>query len=148
VRTVQDRLSGALGELRTLARGLHPSVLSTDGLQPALAHLAEHSVVPVEIVAPDRRFPEMIESTAYYVASEALANVGKYAQASRVCVHVDAGEGRLVLTVTDDGVGGAQAEPGSGLAGLKDRVEAIDGHLSVTSPAGRGTRLVAELPIS
>jgi signal transduction histidine kinase len=148
IRVIQDRLRGALEELRELARGLHPSVLSTDGLQPALAHLAEHAAVPVDVDVPDRRFPEMIESTAYYVASEALANVAKYASAQHARVQVNAENGHLVLTVTDDGVGGAHAEPGSGLAGLKDRVEAIDGRLTVTSPAGHGTRLVAELPLS
>jgi signal transduction histidine kinase len=145
---LQDRLKITLDELRELARGLHPSVLSTDGLQPALAHLAEHAAVPVEVHAPERRFPEMVESTAYYVASEALANVAKYAEASRARVHVNADNGSVVITVTDDGIGGAHAEPRSGLAGLKDRVEAVDGRLTIISPAGQGTRLVAELPLS
>ncbi|MDT4942190.1 MAG: hypothetical protein QOJ34_2279, partial [Pseudonocardiales bacterium] len=148
LKTIQDRLGGALEELRELARGLHPSVLTTDGLQPALAHLAEHSAVPVDVDAPDRRFPELVESTAYYVASEALANVGKYASATRAGIQVAAVNGSLVLTVSDDGIGGAHAEPGSGLAGLKDRVEAVDGRLTVISPAGQGTQLVAELPLS
>jgi signal transduction histidine kinase len=147
VQVIRGRLNSALEELRELARGLHPSVLTTDGLQPALAHLANQATVPVEVDVPDLRFPEMVESTAYFVASEALANVAKYANASRASVRVNGDNGQLIVTVSDDGVGGAHAGAGSGLSGLADRVEALGGRLTVTSPPGEGTELVVELPI-
>jgi signal transduction histidine kinase len=142
-----DRLKSALQELRELARGLHPSILTTDGLPPALEQLAARAPLPVAISAPEERFSEAIESTAYFVVCEALANVDKYAQATCAQVAVERRNGRLVVEISDDGVGGAHAELGSGLAGLADRVAALDGRLTVESPNGQGTKIVAELPL-
>jgi PAS domain S-box-containing protein len=143
-----DELSLALEELRELARGLHPAILSDLGLGPAIETLAERAPVPVAVdVALDgERLPEPIEAAAYYVAAEALTNMAKYAQASEARVRVGRDDGRAFVEVIDDGVGGADAKGGSGLRGLVDRVEALGGRLSVTSPAGAGTRVRAELP--
>jgi len=142
-----DELRTALDDLRELARGLHPQVLSTGGLGPALEQLAERAPVPVKVSAPPDRYPDPIESTAYFVASEALANVAKYAQAKRAEVSAERRNGNLVLAITDDGVGGADAASGSGLTGLDDRVAALDGRLRVESPAGEGTTVTVELPL-
>jgi signal transduction histidine kinase len=142
-----EDLKGALGELRELARGLHPSVLSTDGLRPALEQLANRAPVPVNVSVPDDRFPDTVESTAYFVASEALANVAKYAQASSAEVSVAPRNGLLCVDISDNGKGGADPEAGSGLAGLADRVAALDGRLTVESPPGAGTRVSVELPL-
>lgn len=139
-------LQDALDELRELARGLHPSVLSTDGLRPALEQLADTASVPVAIEGPTERFPEAIESTAYFVASEALANVTKHAHATSARITVAQRDGRLTLEVADDGVGGASVGSGSGLTGLTDRVEAIGGSFVVESPSTGGTTIRAELP--
>jgi PAS domain S-box-containing protein len=142
-------LSLALEELRELARGLHPAVLSERGLRAAVDALAARSPVPVEIVEmPGERLPEPVEAGAYYLIAEALTNVAKYAQASHVRVRVVAGEERVVVEVSDDGVGGADpsAGSGSGLRGLADRVEALGGTLEVESAAGAGTSLRAEIP--
>lgn len=146
-RDAGENLRGALDELRELARGLHPPVLATDGLRPALEQLACRATVPVEITAPDDRFDSAIESTAYFVASEAMANIAKYSHATRASVTVHRSNGSLVIEIADDGIGGARAEAGSGLGGLGDRVVALDGVLSVHSPPGGGTRVRAELPI-
>jgi PAS domain S-box-containing protein len=141
-------LAEAHQELRELARGLHPSILTDRGLLPALRVLARRASIPVALSGPeDERFPERAETTAYYVASEALANVAKYAGASQVAVGVAASDGRLVIEVRDDGVGGADAAGGSGLRGLADRVEAVDGRLVVESPPGAGTVVRAEIPL-
>jgi signal transduction histidine kinase len=140
-------LKEALAELRELARGLHPSVLATDGLQPALAQLAARSPVPVDLDIAADRFPETVESTAFFVAAEALTNVARYARAKSAEVTVTRRDTRLVVTVADDGVGGARAAPGSGLAGLADRVAALDGTLRIDSPPDGGTRVTAELPL-
>jgi signal transduction histidine kinase len=137
----------ALDELRELARGLHPSVLATDGLPPALRQLATRAPVPVTVNAPQERFPESIESTAYFIACEALANIAKYARASNAAITIQRDNGRLVVSVTDDGIGGANQNAGSGLAGLADRVAAVDGTLTLHSPPGRGTTITAELPL-
>jgi signal transduction histidine kinase len=142
-----DELSRALEELRELARGIHPAVLSDRGLAPALETLAARSPVPVEIYAPAERLPESVEAAAYYVVSEALANVVKYAQASNAAVRVEPLNGTLRVEVTDDGVGGADATRGTGLRGLADRVSALDGRLEVESPPGEGTRVRAEIPL-
>jgi PAS domain S-box-containing protein len=139
----------ATDELRELARGIHPAILSTGGLVPALKGLARRSPVPVELdLQTDDRLPERIEVTAYYVVSEALTNAAKHSQASAVHVCVTVADGALRLSITDDGVGGADPASGSGLIGLKDRVEAADGILIVESPPGRGTHLTAEIPIA
>jgi signal transduction histidine kinase len=141
-------LRDALDELRELARGLHPAVLSDHGLRAAVEMLAARAPVPVEIVeVPDERLPEAVEAAAYYLIAEALTNVAKYAQASAVRISVAAREARLAVEVSDDGVGGADAAGGSGLRGLADRVEALSGSLEVVSPAGGGTSLRAEIPV-
>jgi signal transduction histidine kinase len=145
---VADGLTGALEELRELSRGIHPAILSEGGLPPALKALARRSAVPVELeVDVQARLPEPVEAAAYYVVSEALANAAKHAQASVVQVQARARDGRLRLSVRDDGVGGATPGGGSGLIGLADRVEALGGTIKVHSPAGQGTSLQAELPI-
>ena len=146
VRRAEEHLALTLGELRELAAGLHPRVLSQRGLAGALAVLAERCPVPVDVAASDLSLPSEIEAAAYFVCSEALANVAKYASASRVAVSVRAEDGRVTVAVVDDGRGGAQIGRGSGLRGLADRVEALGGALRLDSPPGRGTRLEAELP--
>ena len=136
----------ALAELRELARGIHPVILSEAGLGPALASLAERSPIPVTIgTVPPDRFPPRVEETAYYIASEALANAAKHARATAVTINARRLDGELLVEVGDDGVGGANPD-GSGLRGLADRVAALDGHLHIHSPAGEGTRITAELP--
>ncbi len=136
---------GALDELRALARGIHPAILTEDGLAPALAALARRSPLPVELAVSADRLPAPVEATAYFVAGEALANVVKHARASRVAIHTTRTNGRLVIDITDDGEGGADAD-GAGLRGLRDRVEALDGRLTVESPPGGGTRVAAAIP--
>jgi signal transduction histidine kinase len=137
----------ALDELRELARGLHPSVLATDGLPPALRQLATRAPLPVTVNTPPERFPEAIESTAYFIACEALANIAKYARASNAEISIQRKDGRLLVEITDDGIGGAKQNEGSGLAGLADRVAAVDGTLTVLSPPGHGTTIKADLPL-
>jgi PAS domain S-box-containing protein len=147
-----DRLAGELSEasaeLRELARGIHPAVLTERGLAPAISALADRAPVPVEIVAlPEIRFAPAAEATAYFTVAEALTNVAKYADASHATVRLAQENGELAIEVRDDGKGGAQATPGSGLAGLADRVGALDGSLSIESPPGEGTLLRAVLPL-
>ena len=145
---VADNLTGSLEELRELSRGIHPAILSEGGLSPAIKALARRSAVPVELdLDIQRRLPEPIEVAAYYVVSEALANTAKHARASIAHVELRAGDGRLQLSVSDDGVGGATSDDGSGLVGLTDRVEALGGTILVDSPPGKGTRLEVDLPI-
>jgi PAS domain S-box-containing protein len=144
-----EELAEASAELRELARGIHPAVLTDRGLAPAIAALAARAPVPVEIVElPSERLPATTEATAYFTVAEALTNVAKYAQATHATVRAAEEDGALVVEVQDDGVGGAQATAGSGLRGLADRVGACDGELSVTSPPGEGTLLRAVLPLS
>jgi signal transduction histidine kinase len=141
-------LGNALDELREYARGIHPAILAEGGLGPALKTLARRSAVPVELdVRTGSRLPERVEVGAYYVVSEALANVAKHAQASAVAVDVEAVDAVLRVSVRDDGRGGADFAGGSGLLGLKDRVEALGGLLSVESRPGAGTSLQVELPV-
>jgi signal transduction histidine kinase len=143
-----EELGVALDELRELARGIHPAVLSDQGLRAAVEGLAARAPVPVEIEGvPAERLPEPVEAAAYYLIAEALTNVAKYAQASAVRVAIAATDGKLAVEVSDDGVGGADAGAGSGLRGLADRVEALGGSLDVVSPSGAGTALRAEIPI-
>ena len=142
----EQELQEALHELRELARGIHPAILTDGGLAPALRTLAERTSIPVSVVAPERRLPPAVETAAYFVVSEALANVVKHARASRVSVAVRADANHVVVDVEDDGVGGADAALGSGLRGLQDRVHALGGRLFVESPPRRGTRVRAELP--
>jgi signal transduction histidine kinase len=143
----REHLEGGLAELRDLARGIHPAVLTERGLQAALDALVDLSPVPVDlrITLPDR-LDAAIEATVYFLVSEALTNVAKYAQADSVSVDVAPSDGDLVVTIADDGVGGADPGQGSGLRGLVDRVHAIGGRLHVTSSPGQGTRLRAHLP--
>ncbi|HEY2441093.1 MAG TPA: histidine kinase, partial [Solirubrobacteraceae bacterium] len=136
-------------EVRELARGIHPRILSSGGLGPALATLARRCSIPVTVdMQTDARWAENVEVTAYYVASEALANAAKHAHASNVGVTVSADDRWIVLTIRDDGVGGADPSGGSGLIGLLDRVTALGGALTVHSDAGAGTVLTARIPIA
>jgi signal transduction histidine kinase len=146
---IRTELDEVLGELRELSRGIHPSILTEGGLGPALRTLARRSSVPVDLrVRTAGRLPERVEVAAYYVVAEALTNVAKHADASLAAVDVDTDDGLLRLDIRDDGVGGADPTRGSGLVGLKDRVEATGGTLRVESHPGQGTSLVAELPIN
>ncbi len=142
-----DELTRALEELRELARGIHPAVLTDRGLEPAVQALVARSPVPATLSeAPDDRFPEAVEAAAYYVVSEALANVAKYAEASEATVRIARDNGFALVEVADDGVGGADPMRGSGLRGLADRVEALDGSLEVESAPGAGTTVRAQIP--
>ena len=145
--SAQEELRTSLAELRELARGIHPAVLTERGLEPALQSLVARAPVPVTVEASDARLPGPVESAAYFVVSEALANVAKYAHATRASVTVEQMNGDLTVEVVDDGVGGADVARGSGLRGLEDRLAALDGSLSLDSPAGRGTRLRARIPV-
>jgi signal transduction histidine kinase len=141
-------LADAVAELRELSRGIHPAALSEGGLGPALRTLARRCAVPVDLdVTTAARFPEPVEIAAYYVASEALANAMKHAQASHIEISLAARDGRLLLSVRDDGVGGADPAVGSGLVGLTDRVEALGGSIQLRSAAGAGTRITVDLPL-
>lgn len=140
-------VQGALEEIRALARGLHPAILSEDGLAAALAALARRSPIPVEITAlPAGRLPADIERAAYFLAAEAIANAAKHAGASRVRVGVQRSDGQAVVLVDDDGVGGARLTSDGGLNGLRDRIEALGGRFALTSEPGAGTELRAEIP--
>jgi PAS domain S-box-containing protein len=143
----REELAQALEELRELARGIHPAVLTDRGLEAALEALAARSPLPVEIRGASCELPSQVEAAAYYVVSEALANVAKYAQASAVEVKVERVNGLAVVEVADDGVGGADPTRGSGLRGLADRVASLSGNLDVASPPGSGTRVRAEIPL-
>ena len=140
------QLNEAVTELRELARGIHPVLLVQEGLAPALQALAERATVPVEVTCVERRFPEPIEATGYFIVGEALTNVMRHAKATRVRVDVQVLDSELAISINDDGVGGATADLGSGLRGLADRLAAIGGRLSLTSPSGGGTTLNATLP--
>ncbi len=144
----RSELAQALEELRELGRGLHPNVLTDRGVGPALEALVGRSPIPVEIEVPSERFPPAIEAAAYYVAAEALTNVVKYAQASEASVRIttDDADKVLVVEVVDDGIGGADPSRGSGLEGLLDRVQSLDGALEIESPRGNGTRIRATIP--
>ena len=140
-------IAASLAELREISRGLHPAVVSGHGLEVALEQLAARAPVPLKLkVEVDGRLSEPLEVAAYYVVSESLANVAKHAQAKTARVEVVQEHGELVLEIVDDGIGGADSERGSGLRGLADRVEALDGRLRVWSPRGGGTRVKAEIP--
>jgi len=146
LREVQQQLTSARYELRELARGLHPAALTTGGLSAALGELVKRAPFDVEIRVDAGRWAEAAETAAYYVCSEALTNVAKYARASRVRIDIEDRGPRLAVTIVDNGIGGAHQSQGSGLRGLSDRVEALGGWFSVESPPGGGTRLVAEMP--
>jgi PAS domain S-box-containing protein len=144
-----QELADATAELRELARGIHPAVLTDHGLGPAVEALAGRVPVPVDVVeVPDGRLPPVAETTAYFTVSEALTNVAKYARASHATVRLAREDGALLIEVRDDGVGGARAGAGSGLSGLADRVGACDGTLTVISPPGEGTIVRARVPLA
>src|SRR3954447_12086180 len=146
VTSAAEELSKSLEELRELARGIHPSVLN-HGLKAALASLASRSSIPTTVsFQAAERLPEPVELTAYFVACEALANVAKYAQATKASVRVSRRNGVAVIEITDDGVGGVDEAAGTGLQGLADRVAALDGTLRILSPPGAGTVVTADLP--
>jgi signal transduction histidine kinase len=142
----EHELHEALHELRELARGIHPAILTDGGLTPALRTLAERTSIPVSVAGPQGRLPPAVETAAYFIVSEALANVVRHAHASQASVAVRANAGRVLVAVEDDGVGGADVAGGSGLRGLRDRAQALGGSLAVTSTPGEGTRVAAELP--
>jgi signal transduction histidine kinase len=138
-----------LADLQEISRGIHPAILSRGGLGPAIRALARRSVVPVELsLRASRRLPESVEVAAYYVVSEALTNVAKHAQASVVYVEVSDEMQFVRLSIRDDGIGGADPNRGSGLFGLRDRVEVLGGEIHVSSSDGGGTSLTVSLPIA
>jgi signal transduction histidine kinase len=140
-------LDAALEELRELARGIHPALLSKRGLETALEMLARRAPVPVQLErVPSERLPEAVELVAYFVVAEALTNVAKYAAASRATVDIDRVNGKLLVQVKDDGVGGADPDAGTGLRGLADRLAVIEGRLEIDSQRGRGTTITAKIP--
>ena len=143
----EKELFHALEELRELARGIHPAVLSDRGLEPALEMLAQRSPIPVRVEGPGERLPPRIEAAAYFVVSEALANIVKYAGASGAAVSVQRRNGSVLVSVSDDGVGGADPDRGSGLRGLAERLSALDGTIAIESPPGGGTRVAAAIPL-
>jgi len=142
----QAELQQALHELRELARGIHPAILTDSGLTSAIETLAQRAPLPVVVSADGERLPPPVETAAYYVVAEALANIARYAQANEASVSVRRHNGVVRIDVRDDGVGGADPGGGTGLRGLADRVGALNGHLRVHSPAGQGTHLAAEFP--
>jgi signal transduction histidine kinase len=147
LRAAQAQLAVAIDELRELAHGKHPVVLTERGLAAAIADIATRSAVPAEVLkVPARRLPDAMETTAYYVVAEAVANAQKHGRPSAIRVSADTVDGALQVEVEDDGIGGAVESPGSGLEGLRDRVEAAGGIFEVDSRAGAGTRIVASIP--
>jgi signal transduction histidine kinase len=149
ISDIVAELMGVSDEIREISRGIHPAILSKGGLGPALKMLARRSTVPVDLrVAVDQRLPEYVEVAAYYVVAEALTNAAKHAQASEICVSCVVDDANLCLRIRDDGIGGVDLAGGSGLIGLKDRVEAVGGLLEITSIVGRGTSLWATIPFT
>jgi signal transduction histidine kinase len=140
-------LTAARAELHELARGIHPATLTDAGLTAALTELAARSPIPVKLTAPQQRWPAAVEAGGYFICSEALANIAKYARATTVLIEITNTPTELHVEVTDDGIGGANPAAGSGLRGLTDRAEALGGHLTITSPLSQGTRLTAQLPL-
>jgi signal transduction histidine kinase len=148
LETLTEELAEALTELRELAQGIHPAVLTERGLEAALDVLGARTPLPVSLdIRLPERLPEPVETAAYYAASEALANVVKHSHATRASVLVERLDGVVQVEVADDGVGGADLDRGSGLRGLRDRVDTLDGILRVESPPGRGTLVKVELPV-
>jgi signal transduction histidine kinase len=147
IHAALEHAEGAIDELRELAHGIHPSVLTHYGLSAAVESLGERSPLPVQVRIPEERFAPAIESAAYFVVAEALTNAVKHANAHVVRVSAERNGEALVLEVEDDGDGGAVDKPGGGLAGLHDRVSALDGSLTLHSRRAHGTRLRIELPL-
>jgi signal transduction histidine kinase len=142
-------LTGAVDELREIARGIHPAALAEGGLTPALRTLARRSAVPVRLdIRTTGRLPDAVELAAYYIVAEALTNVAKHAHATSTDVSVEDDNGCLLVRIQDDGLGGADPAAGTGLMGLRDRVEALGGHLIVQSPRGKGTTLRISIPLT
>jgi signal transduction histidine kinase len=147
VAEIAEDLRQAIAELRELARGIHPAILSEEGLEAAVRSLTDRATVPVRMHAElHGRLPEAVEATAYFVVSESLTNISKYANADGAEIRLTQRDRSLTICVLDDGVGGAQSSPGSGLLGLRDRVAALGGMLEISSPPGEGTRVVADIP--
>jgi signal transduction histidine kinase len=145
----REELALAIDELRELARGLHPPILTERGLRVALESLANRSPMPVRIEAPlARRLPDEIETALYYLVAEALTNATKHAQASSATVRLSVAGDRVTVRVRDDGTGGAAVRAGGGLRGLAERLEALGGELEVDSPAGAGTTLTGVIPLA
>jgi signal transduction histidine kinase len=145
---IAERATGVFNQVREISHGIHPAILSERGLSPALKALARRSAVPVELdLRTGRRLPDHVEVAAYYAVSEALANAAKHARASAVHVELNAPGAIVRLAIRDDGIGGADPVEGSGLTGLRDRIEALGGTLDVTSPTGGGTTLLIEIPV-
>jgi signal transduction histidine kinase len=145
---IVDLLTGVFHDLQEISRGIHPAILSRGGLGPALRTLARRSSVPVELrLDVDQRLPDSVEVAAYYIVAESLTNAAKHAQASEVRVTVDTDGPNVRLSIRDDGIGGANSVRGSGLIGLRDRAEALGGHLQISSPTGSGTSLQATIPL-
>jgi signal transduction histidine kinase len=142
----QGELHAAIDELRNLAHGIHPAVLTEHGLGAAVTALARRLAIPVELSGTDGRLPAPAETTAYFLICEALQNTVKHARASQATITVAQANGLAVVEVADDGIGGADPAAGSGLRGLADRVEAVGGRLSIQSPPGHGTTVRVELP--
>jgi signal transduction histidine kinase len=148
IAQAREEAQQAVKELRELARGIHPAVLSDRGLGAALEALAARAPVPVDVSGvPEAPLPPAVEAAAYFVTAEALTNVAKYAQASEASVELALDDGHLRVEVHDDGVGGADPALGTGLRGLRDRVDALDGRFDVESPEGGGTTITVELPL-
>jgi signal transduction histidine kinase len=147
--SVLGELRVGMAELRDLAHGLHPAILTDRGLGPALRSLADHATVPVELSVelPRPRLAPSVEAASYFTVSESLTNVAKYASATRAWVDVQQLADHLLVEVGDDGAGGAGVRPGCGLQGLRDRIAAVDGTLTIDSPPGAGTVITARLPI-
>jgi signal transduction histidine kinase len=149
-RMVRDALrqaSDGLAELRELAAGVHPSILTNRGLQAAVEALAQRNITPVMVEIPTERYPVHVEATAYFVVAEAVTNATKHAQAAQIAVSAHRDDGALVVDIWDDGIGGADPH-GGGLRGLRDRVEALSGSLVLASSPGQGTHLRAALPLA
>jgi signal transduction histidine kinase len=146
VTQAMEHLGLALGELRDLARGIHPAVLTDRGLAAALEGLAARSPVPVDLRVSQERMSAAAEAAIYFTVAEALTNVAKHAHATAVRIHVDIQDSVLTAVVTDDGIGGADASCGSGLRGLADRLDALGGTLTIDSPPGGGTTIRASVP--
>ncbi len=148
IAEARQEAQAAVKELRELARGIHPAVLSDHGLGPALEALATRAPVPVDVTGvPEAPLASDVEAAAYFVTAEALTNVAKYANASTASVVLCLEDGCLRVSICDDGVGGADLAAGSGLRGLRDRVDALDGELEVHSPPGEGTTVSVEIPL-
>jgi signal transduction histidine kinase len=142
----EQELAHALQELRELARGIHPAILTDQGLAAAARTLATRGAIPVTVNANGQRFPPAVETAGYYLIAEALTNISRYAQATRAWITITHGDGLARIEICDDGICGADPDRGTGLSGLADRIGALDGRLAIDSPSGRGTTIAAEIP--